>query len=111
MRTGKENTFFNATSINKIPTGLISISDNPLVKVDVYPNPFHNETNIVINSTMLLTQGLLSVYTIDGRKEAEIKIGGNGIYKLNLASLSAGTYIWSLTEKEEDVAHGKWVVQ
>ena len=111
MRTGRENTFFNATSFNKIPTTVISVSDNSNIKVDAYPNPFRNQTNIVISSTVSLQNCNLEVFTIDGKKEGEVQIPGNGTYRLNFNYLSPGTYIWLLVEKNSAIAHGKWVVQ
>ena len=115
MRTGKENTFFNATSFSKIPTGIVSVSNNPAVTVEAYPNPFHNETNIVIHSAVQMNQCVLTVYSIDGKKISEIPVKGDGTYKLNLSFLTPGTYIWSLTEylsrDATIIAKGKWVVQ
>ncbi len=111
MRTGKENTFFNATQTAKIPNGIFSISDNTNIKVEAYPNPFHNETNIVINSAIPLQHCKLQIFSIDGRKQSELPIAGNGTYKLSLKSLAAGTYIWSLVENDAAIAHGKWVIQ
>jgi hypothetical protein len=34
MRTGKENTFFNATPFSKIPNAIFSVSDNSNIKVE-----------------------------------------------------------------------------
>jgi len=111
MRTGRENTFFNATPFSKIPLGIISVSDNSNIKVDAYPNPFHNETNIVINSTIPLQQCKLEIYSIDGRKEGELQIPAAGTYKLNFNSLAPGTYIWSLIENNSTIANGKWIIE
>jgi len=111
MRTTKENTFFNATSLNKVTTAVLSVSNNPDVKVEAYPNPFHNETNIVIHATNPLKEGMLSVYTIEGKKVSELPVSGNGTYKLNFNSILSGTYIWSLTDEGRPVANGKWIVQ
>jgi len=111
LRTGKENTFFNVTPLSKIPTPVISVSDNSNIKIDAYPNPFHNQTNIVINSTVPLQNCKLEIFTVDGKKEGELQIPGNGTYKLNFNSLSAGTYIWSLIENDAAIAHGKWVIE
>lgn len=111
MRTGNENTFFNATSFSKIPLVVFSVSDNPSVKVEAYPNPFHNETNIVIYSAIPLNQCLLKISTIDGKNVGEIRIPGSGNYKLNFTSLNSGTYIWSLIAGDKRLARGKWVIQ
>ncbi|HTA27230.1 MAG TPA: T9SS type A sorting domain-containing protein [Bacteroidia bacterium] len=111
LRTGKENTFFNATPVSKIPNAIFSVSDNSNIKVEAYPNPFHNETNIVIDSKIQLQNCILQIFSIEGNKVDELNIPGNGTYKLNLSQLSRGTYIWSLEEKGAAVAHGKWVIQ
>ncbi|MGP8214706.1 MAG: T9SS type A sorting domain-containing protein [Bacteroidia bacterium] len=111
MRTGKENTFFNSTAMDKIPLEVLSVSDNSNIKVDAYPNPFHNQTNIMISSAIPLQQCKLEIYSIDGKKEGELQIPGNGTYKLSFSYLSAGTYLWSLVEKDGAIAHGKWVIE
>ncbi len=111
LRTGKENTFFNATPYSKIPASVLSVSDNSYVKVEVCPNPFHNETNVVITSSLPLKQCLLSAFTADGKKVLEMPIAGVGTYKVNFSSFLPGTYIWSLTEDGRKVANGKWVNQ
>ena len=109
-RQGKENTFFNATPFSKIPAGVLSVSDNPTIKVDAYPNPFHSETNIVVNSTMPLQNCKLEIFDISGKKEEELPIPANGSYKLNF-NYPAGTYIWSLIENTRPIANGKWVIE
>lgn len=110
MRTGRENTFFNATPFSKIPLGIQSVSDNPDVTIKAYPNPFHNETNIVVNATTPLQNCMLEIFDITGKKEEELQIPCNGSYKLNL-NYPAGTYIWSLIENTRPVANGKWVIE
>ncbi|HTB30447.1 MAG TPA: T9SS type A sorting domain-containing protein, partial [Bacteroidia bacterium] len=111
MRTGRENTFFNATPFSKIPLSVMSVSDNSNIKVEAYPNPFHNETNIVINSKTRLQPCKLEIFSIEGKKTGEMQIPGNGTYQLNFNFPASGTYIWSLEENGVAIAHGKWVVQ
>ncbi len=67
LRTGHENTFFNSTDLNKIPNAIVSVSDNSNIKVDAYPNPFHNNINIVINSALPLQHCILQIFSIDGK--------------------------------------------
>lgn len=111
MRTGKENTFFNAVPLSKIPMGITSVSDNVNVSVKAYPNPFHNQTNVVVNSTVPLQNCKLEVFSIDGKKEGEMPIPRNGTYTFDFNYLSAGTYIWSLIENDHAIANGKWVIE
>lgn len=110
MRTGKENTFFNADSFSKI-LSVASISDNSEVKVDAYPNPFHNSVNIAIHTPKSITNGKLFIYSIDGRQVAELPVTSNSVQTLNLSALTSGTYIWSLTQNGNKLAQGKWLVQ
>lgn len=110
MRTGKENTFFNTTPFSKIPQGVVSVSDNSNIKVNAYPNPFHNETNIVVNATVPLQNCKLEIFSIDGKKQGEYSIPDNGKYTFNF-NYPAGTYIWSLIENDKAIANGKWVMQ
>ncbi len=111
MRTGHENTFFNATPFSRIPTAVVSVSDNSNIKIDAYPNPFHNKTNIIISSATPLQPCKLEIFTIEGKKEGELQIPGNGTYKVSFNYLSSGTYIWSLVENGNAIAHGKWVIE
>jgi len=111
MRTGHENTFFNATPISKVPLGITSISDNSNIKVDAYPNPFHNETHIVVSSTVPLNNCKLQVFSLDGKKVGELQIPANGSYQFSNNTLASGTYIWSLFEGDKAIAHGKWVIE
>lgn len=110
LRTGKENTFFNATPFNKIPASLPPISDNSTIKVEAYPNPFHNETNIVVHSSTPLQDCKLEVFSIDGKQVEDLQIPGNGTYSLHI-NFPAGAYIWSLFQNNNAIAHGKWVIE
>lgn len=111
MRTGKENTFFNATPLSNISMGIFSVSDNSTIKVDAYPNPFHTETTIVIQSSTPLQNCKLEIFSIDGRKQGELPIPGNGTYQVHFNYLARGTYIWSLLQNDHAIAHGKWVIE
>ncbi|HWY98589.1 MAG TPA: T9SS type A sorting domain-containing protein, partial [Bacteroidia bacterium] len=98
MRTGKEETFFNSTYINKIGTGINSVSDNPAIKVDVYPNPFHNETTIMIHTVQSLNNSTLLVFSMNGEKVKELPIGEGTMHTIRVNMLTTGTYIWSLMQ-------------
>ncbi len=111
MRTGKENTFFNATSISKLLTSVPVISDNPAIKVDVYPNPFHNQTNIMIHTAQSLQGSTMLVFSIDGKKVDELPIGEGTMHTIKVHSLATGTYVWSLVQGEKTLARGKWVIE
>jgi type IX secretion system substrate protein/BNR/Asp-box repeat protein len=111
MRTTKENTFFNSTSISKVITGVNSVSNNPAIKVDVFPNPFHNQTNIVIHSAQPLQNSTMLVFSIDGKKVQELPIGEGTMHTINVNSLATGTYLWSLMQGEKVLAQGKWVIE
>ncbi|HSY77294.1 MAG TPA: T9SS type A sorting domain-containing protein, partial [Bacteroidia bacterium] len=102
----------NSTSIHKITTGINSVSDNPAIKVDVYPNPFHNQTNIIIHSIQPLAKStLLLVFSMEGKKVAELPIGEGTMHTLNLSTLPSGTFSWSLVEGDKVLANGKWVIE
>ncbi len=111
LRTGKENTFFNSTSINKITTGINSISDNPDIKVDIYPNPFHNETTIMIHTTQSLNNSTLLVFSVNGEKVKELPIGEGTMHTIRVNTLETGTYIWSLMQNNKILARGKWIIE
>jgi BNR/Asp-box repeat len=112
MRTGVENTFFNSTSFSKA-LSVTSISNNSAIKVDAYPNPFHDETTVVIHSAQLLQHCRLLVFSIDGKQVGDLPISDNNpatTIKFN-NPLEPGTYIWSLVQDGNKLAEGKWEVQ
>ena len=111
MRTGKENTFFNATSISKIITAVPMITNTPDVTVNFSPNPFHDQTNVVIHTTLPMQNTTIQVYSMDGKKVDEIPIGEGTLHTLRVNSLATGTYIWSLVQGEKTLARGKWVIE
>ena len=88
-----------------------TISDNPAIKVDVYPNPFHNQTNIMIHATQSLQGSTMLVFSIDGKKVDELPIGEGTMHSITVNSLAPGTYIWSLVQGEKILARGKWVIE
>ena len=111
MRTGKENTFFNATSISKIITAVPFVSDDETVKVNFYPNPFHYQTNVIIHTDLPMQNTTMQVYSIDGKKVDELPIGEGVMHTITINSLATGTYIWSLVQGEKTLARGKWVIE
>lgn len=111
LRTGKENTFFNATSISKIITSVPDVSTPQDVSVEFHPNPFHDQTNIIIHTSLPMQSTSLQVYSIDGKKVDEIPIGEGVMHTINIGSLSMGTYIWSLVQEQKTLARGKWVIE
>ena len=111
MRTGKENTFFNATPFSKIPAVVLSLSNTRGIKVEAYPNPFHHQTTLVIHSAQPLTQYRLLVYTIDGKNVYNLHVLSNSQQTLQFGFLVPGTYIWCLVQNGNKLAQGKWLVQ
>lgn len=110
MRTGKENTFFDAFSLKNLITS-VSSTTSQSINVEVYPNPFHNQTNVIIHSVKPLYNSNLMVYVMDGRQVAESPIGQGTMHTLTFNTLAAGIYTWSLVQNGKILANGKWVVQ
>jgi len=111
MRTGAENTFFNSTSLSKA-LSVTSISNNSAIKVDAYPNPFHNETTVVIHSAQPLQHCKLQVFSIDGKQVADLNVLSNTANNIKFNNpLAPGTYIWSLVQDGNKLADGKWEVR
>lgn len=111
MRTGKENTFFNATSTSKIITAVPYIDTPQDVSVEFHPNPFHDQTNLIINTALPMQNTTLQVFSIDGKKVDEQPIGEGALHTIRVSSLSTGTYIWSLVQGQKTLARGKWVIE
>jgi hypothetical protein len=111
MRTKKEETFFNSTSISKIMTGINIVSTNPDIKVEFFPNPFHDETTIEIHSLQPLDKTTLLVFDISGKKVAEFTISEGTTHTIKVNHLAAGTYVWSLLSGEKELTQGKWIIE
>jgi hypothetical protein len=109
-RTDTNEIFFNSTSFNLL-LSVSNTSNNAAIKVQAYPNPFHDETNIVIHSAQSLKHCRLVIFSMDGKQSGTIEVPGNSnIIKYN-SSLVPGTYVWTFMQGDAKLAEGKWIVQ
>ncbi|MBI9033279.1 MAG: T9SS type A sorting domain-containing protein [Bacteroidales bacterium] len=87
--------------------GLITSVDNPDFQVAdaiVYPNPGTNTLHI--QSAFLLKE--IRMMDINGRMVLQQPLN-NLMDKINVSPLNAGTYIYQIIGRDDEIQHGKWI--
>ena len=86
--------------INKIPEAVTNVN-NPENNINLYPNPAHNEVNLVYNASADIKS--IAVYNIIGKIMAVYKATDNSGANLNLENLPSGIYFVRLINSHGDV--------
>ena len=92
--------------ITLVSTETIS-KDN--ISVQIYPNPFDNETTVMVNGKDFNTLSL-SIFDSSGRVVKEITGSGNQI-QVNKEKLTQGIYFFKLSSEGEWIQSGKIIVK
>lgn len=79
----------------QIIEGTAGIKNNTLNGISVYPNPSSDLVNIAISDNALINQ--ISVTDLNGRVVKTVAAEGVSAVQVNIADLSAGIYLLSLT--------------
>lgn len=79
----------------QIIEGTAGIKNNTLIGISVYPNPSSDLVNIASSDNALINQ--ISVTDLNGRVVKTIAAEGVSAVQVNIADLSAGVYLLSLT--------------
>ncbi|MEW4925599.1 T9SS type A sorting domain-containing protein [Algibacter sp. 2305UL17-15] len=74
---------------------VLSTSEVLLSRVQLFPNPAHNNLNIVLPNNLNYTKGLVEVYSLMGRNVKTMALNGNDTTTVSLpiANLASGTYL------------------
>src|ERR1043165_1352993 len=91
------------------PTYIFEPRGNSQVKVEAFPNPFSESTNIVV--TGLNEKFDFTLFDITGRREVLINSVENNRFMLSRDDLPAGVYFYKISTGKQQVAFGKLVVQ
>ncbi len=86
--------------INKIPESVANVN-NQETNINLYPNPAHNEVNLVYNASADVKN--IAVYNIIGKVMAVYKATENNSANLNIESLPSGIYFVRLMNSHGDV--------
>ncbi len=101
------NTISDTVTAN--PTGISAVKINTAITVDAYPNPFSNETNIVV--TGLDDKYDFELYDPTGRLLKSATGITTSTFQLNSSGLADGIYIYTIKVAGQTLAPGKLVVQ
>ena len=103
----------NVHTLNKnINTVIISVDDILIesVKVQVYPNPFNEETTIEVQGQKFDNLSL-EVFDINGRKVSQVFGRGQEKLQLSRGDLLPGIYFYRLRGEGQLITTGKLSVQ
>lgn len=102
---------FSKRLLGTIATGIQNVS-SPIAGYHLAPNPAAGDVNIMVDSKEAVKGATLFVTDLNGKVVMQSKIDLNGFaaYKLNVANLSSGTYMVTVTNGSWKVAD-KLVVQ
>ena len=91
------------------PTYIFEPRGNSRVKVEAFPNPFSESTNIVVNG--LNEKFDFTLFDVAGRREVLVNSIENNRFVLSRGDLPAGVYFYKISTGKQQVAFGKLVVQ
>lgn len=80
-------------------------------KVTVYPNPFTTSAILKISDNIQINSAELSIYNTHGREVCKITNITNNEVELNRKGLNSGLYFYSLSEKNNIIKTGKFIVK
>jgi hypothetical protein len=92
---------------------LISSVKNPIYnvkEVKVFPNPFREKTQIIVEAERLKNPVLL-LMNIEGQLIKTISSNNNSTFDIYREDLSNGMYLFKIMQGNDEVANGKVLVQ
>ncbi len=92
-----ENPAINTTH-NIVEGSALSVEDETLVDVSIYPNPVENELNIKTSADVI--DKIATVFDINGRRVLNMKLKSNTI---NVSSLTSGVYFLRLESEGKTI--------
>lgn len=90
----------------------ITEQSNSLFTSSVYPNPFSGSATLLIDADLSkLESVMLTIFDVNGKKVMDLgKISSNRV-EIQQQNLSKGSYFYQITEKNELISQGKFIVQ
>jgi hypothetical protein len=94
--------------LNGLTTGIEEPAADP---VKVYPNPFAENTRIIVDKSVTLKNSEFHVYDISGREVTSILNISDHSIQLSNTNMSAGAYIYRLVNDGQFISTGKLIVK
>lgn len=107
------NQTYHTVGQNFITVKLISSVKNPIYnvkEVKVFPNPFREKTQIIVEAERLKNPVLL-LMNIEGQLIKTISSNNNSTFDIYREDLSNGMYLFKIMQGNDEVANGKVLVQ
>lgn len=107
------NQTYHTVGQNFVTVQLINTIKNPkynVKEVKVFPNPFRDKTQIIVESNELKNPVLL-LMNIEGQLIKTIPSTNNTTFDVYREDLSNGMYLFKIMQNNETIANGKVVVQ
>ena len=96
------------TNYIAFPTGIHDLHSNA-VTVSIFPNPFGNTTNVMVEG--ISDKYDFELMDITGRAVSKINSIATSHFQFNREGLTAGVYIYHIYADNKPVAYGKLVIQ
>ncbi len=71
--------------------------------VKIYPSPARDVINLVLQDALLNAQGVVSIYSLNGKLLQSTKLTGARSMQLNVSSLPAGVYMIRIASKTQTI--------
>jgi hypothetical protein len=85
---------------------------SPVLDLDVYPNPAHNEVNFRIHAGNRITKGLeLQLHDALGREILLLSEIKSSEFSIATSGLNSGIYFYTLHASDGAAAHGRLIIQ
>jgi len=107
------NQTYHTVGQNFVTVNLITAIKNPkynVKEVKVFPNPFRDKTQIIVEAEQLKNPVLL-LMNIEGKVIKTILSNNNNTFDIYREDLTNGLYLFKIMQDKEEVANGKVVVQ
>lgn len=105
---------FTAVSTNQIRTVVegensLGLQENQTLQLQLYPNPVDSVLYVDGLSPLGTYSGSIKIYNTDGKLMKEQSIGTVTNFQINVSTLAAGMYFYTLQEGPKSMTSGKFI--
>jgi glucose/arabinose dehydrogenase len=97
-------------NIYKLIDTSLSVDEQSINSISIYPNPIENELNIDLSSGINSNSLLFDIYDIQGKKVISTKPTEGSLQTINTSSLSNGFYILKIESENGEQSTFKFIV-
>lgn len=98
-------------SIYRVTDSLLSVDENQLDSVSIFPNPADNIINIDLSNTNVATLSEISIFNTQGKVVKSTFSNENSVVSINISELNSGFYILKMNSEDGKQLTKKLVVQ